>query len=133
MQLHPYVGLPGWFPVTETWSKDHPAITGTIVFVGVDADEYGAWTVATLLRPDKTHYKGLLEKLEVDPVALAARLASWAPTARELRIVVSGTGPDVAFVEVEDANGRSVAPDTMRERPDGTRELVFFDVPGGAS
>lgn len=50
---------------------------------------------------------------------------------RELRIIVSGTGPDVALVEVENVNGHSVAPDTMRTRPDGTRELVFFGTGGG--
>ena len=62
-------------------------------------------------------------------------LPQWAAVTpelpRELRIIVSGTGPDVALVEVEDVNGRSVSPDTMRDRPDGTRELVFFGVGGG--
>lgn len=85
---------------------------------------FSGMTVSELLRQSAVAWEGS----DLAAVLHHASLALEEP--RELRIVVANPGPDVRFVEVEDAAGNPVSPTFTRSRPDGTVELVFTDIPG---
>ena len=83
--------------------------------------------------PEERPFAGgpeMVECTEVWPAVVP--LATFLPhkqKSHELRIVVTGNGPDACFVEVENADGKSVPPSETRTRPDGLREIVFTEVP----